>query len=135
MENDARSQATSSSAREGESYRPVFFAHLNLPTSTHYKNNKQEELAMGEDIARCPSCSLHLQVVFDPSELRRERVFFFFAFFLRPPLLFANLFSRSFFNNNSRLCRVPPGGFQAALLGRRRHQGRSGRMRISKNRN
>lgn len=28
----------------------------------------KEELAMGEDVARCPSCSLHLHVVFDPAD-------------------------------------------------------------------
>ena len=29
----------------------------------------QEELMSGEDIARCPSCSLRIRVVFDPEAL------------------------------------------------------------------
>eukprot|EP00890_Picochlorum_soloecismus_P002629 jgi/Picsp_1/3367/NSC_06205-R1_diphthamide biosynthesis protein 3 len=27
-----------------------------------------EELAAGEEIARCPSCSLYVQVIYDPAE-------------------------------------------------------------------
>lgn len=45
---------------------------------------------MGEDVARCPSCSLHLHVVFDPGELGEKR---WFLFFLRPlEVFFAHLF-------------------------------------------
>ena len=33
---------------------------------------------MGEDVARCPSCSLHLHVVFDPGESRGKRESFSF---------------------------------------------------------
>lgn len=58
---------------------------------------------MGEDVARCPSCSLHLHVVFDPgevfgareSEREREQIFSFSIFFdlaLTPFLPFLLLF-------------------------------------------
>ena len=77
---DARAKQSNVSERE-ESSRTfrIFSSPLRFLFLT--SKQKQEELATGEDVARCPSCSLHLHVVFNPGEFEeRER---FFPFFFR----------------------------------------------------
>ena len=137
FESDGTRQPSKQRQRATRSSRAVlsdisFLTPLLFLLSTSTKK-KQEELATGEDVARCPSCSLHLHVVFDPGESRTVE-FFFFKLFFRPRFLLTSSpsFQQTPPNDNSRLCRVPPGGLQAAFLRGRREQGRVGRMNNKK---
>ena len=137
FESDGTRQPSKQRQRATRSSRAVlsdisFLTPLLFLLSTLTKK-KQEELATGEDVARCPSCSLHLHVVFDPGESRTVE-FFFFKLFFRPRFLLTSSpsFQQTPPNDNSRLCRVPPGGLQAAFLRGRRQQGRVGRMNNKK---
>jgi hypothetical protein len=94
FESDGTRQPSKQRQRATRSSRAVlsdisFLTPLLFLLSTSTKK-KQEELATGEDVARCPSCSLHLHVVFDPGESRTVEFFFFKLFsdhaFCSPPL-------------------------------------------------
>jgi hypothetical protein len=48
-----------------------------------HNGNAQEELAAGEEIARCPSCSLYITVIYNPEDFQEDEE----EGSLRPPAL------------------------------------------------
>lgn len=51
---------------------PEFNAQPVQLCCTHIRFSTQDELRDGEDVARCPSCSLIIRVIFDPDDFQDE---------------------------------------------------------------
>ena len=53
---------------------PILYTNLysNISSIDCYYNSLQEELENGEEVAKCPSCSLIIKVIYDPVSFDRS---------------------------------------------------------------